>query len=195
MSSSNRLFVLLWLTAACVFTTSGAQARLGEPINSFKNKASASFKFKSETKKEDRCYFMFTMNLDDKTREGAQGFAGGLTLTVVDGKIVGQSMVLRLGENYEGGKALATLHCMDFAYESIGKPAPKSKQASEAEFSMYAAAIDQVLAGAPQHVKYPGFNDRITMSRTEDGNLLIAVTPDLSGEQSQPDKDNSKTHR
>jgi hypothetical protein len=196
MGTANRLLAPLIFSTLCVFTTSGAQARLGESINNFRAKAAASFKFKTETKKEDRSYYMFTMTLDDKTKEGAPGFAGGLTLTVVDNKIVGQSMILRLGDNYEGGKALATLHCMDFAYESIGKPAPKNKQNSESEYAMYGQAIDQVLAGSSQHVKYPGFNDKITMSRTNDGDLLIAVTPDLSSDPAKPDanKPTNKMH-
>lgn len=120
------------------------------------------------------------MILDKQTTQGAPGFSSAITLTVVDGKIVGQSMIIRIGENVQGGKALATLHAMDFVYEALGKAAPKNKSATESEFSQYQMAIDQVLSGFPQHVKYPHYAAVITMSRTPDGDLLLAATPDLS---------------
>lgn len=120
------------------------------------------------------------MITDAEVQTQAPNFAGGITITVVDKRIVGQSMVLRLGDNFSSGKELATLHVMDFAYESLGKPAPSSKAAVDTELSQFSGAIDQVLAGNAQHVIYPGYKDRITLSRTADGELLVAVTPDLN---------------
>jgi hypothetical protein len=97
-------------------------------------------------------------------------------------------MVLRFGDNYAAGKDMATWHSMDFSYESIGKPGPKTQEAAQAEFDQFSAAIDQVLAGTPQHVKYRGYNQLITMSRTDTGDILVAVTPQFgaAGDGAKP---------
>jgi hypothetical protein len=180
MNSIKRaVAVALACAAVSLSSVPPAQARLGESLRSFKSKAEHSYKFVKETKKEDRSYESFIMIVDNKLKESAPGFAVAETLTVVDGKIVGQSMVIRVGENYEGGKALATLHAMDFAYESIGKP-PPNKQVAEEEFKQLQFAVDQVLVGMPQHIKYPHYKARITLSRSNEGELLVAATPDLS---------------
>jgi hypothetical protein len=160
-----------------------AQARLGETFASFKAKAQSSYKLVKEQKKDDRTYESFSMIINDKLKESAPGFAVAETLTVVDRKIVGQSMVIRIGQNYEGGKSLATLHAMDFAYESIGKPIPK-KEVAEQEFKQLQIAVDEVLVGVPQHVKYPHYKAKITLSRSPEGELLLAATPDLSAPDS-----------
>lgn len=152
-----------------------SQARLGENFQAFKVKVLKGFKLKGESKKDIRTYYMYSMALDQTTQQAAPGFAGGLTITVVGGKITGQSMVMRFGDNYEAGKALATAHALDFAYESLGKPAPKS---TEKEFQAYAQAIDSVMTGNPQNLRYPGFNGVITLSMSADQGVIIAATPD-----------------
>lgn len=157
-----------------------AEARLGEPIQAFKNRVAGAYKAKPVTKKEDRSYHMFSLMPSNEVKEKTPGFGVGITATVVDGKIVGQSMAIRFGDNYDAGKKLGALYTMDFAYESIGKPPPKSKEAVDVEVGQFAMAIEQVLAGNSQHVSYPGFAYRITMSRTKEGDLLIAVTPDFT---------------
>ena len=86
------------------------------------------------------------MVTDANVQQQAPNFAAGITVTVVDKKIVGESMALRIGDNYATGKELATLHVMDFAYESLGKPAPASEAAANAELNEFSSAIDRVLA-------------------------------------------------
>jgi hypothetical protein len=181
MKFEQRMFAAATVAVAVVAGTAcGAEARLGESYHAFKTKLERSYKFTKESKKDDRTYEMFTMIVDDATKAKAPGFGAGLTLTVVDGKILGQALAIRMGDNMEGGKAVAALHVMDFIYEAIGKPAPKSKDAAETEFQQFQSAIEQVLSGLPQHVQYPGFKARITLSRTADGELLLAATPDFS---------------
>ncbi|MGH9553874.1 MAG: hypothetical protein ACRD3W_31140, partial [Terriglobales bacterium] len=48
-------------------TAPGAQAKLGQNAFEFKSKSARAFKFKSETKKDDRIYWMFSMMLDAQT--------------------------------------------------------------------------------------------------------------------------------
>lgn len=160
--------------------SSTAEARLGEPFATFKVKAAKGFKFKSESKRDTRTYYMYSMSLDAPTMQAAPGFAGGLTVTVVNGHVTGQSMVMRFGDNYEAGKALAVAHALDFAYESLGKPSPKSKESTEREFQQYTNAIDLVMAGNPQNLRYPGFNGVITLSLSSDQGVIIAATPDAA---------------
>jgi len=160
--------------------SSTAEARLGEPFATFKVKAAKGFKFKSESKRDNRTYYMYSMSLDAPTMQAAPGFAGGLTVTVVNGHVTGQSMVMRFGDNYEAGKALAVAHALDFVYESLGKPSPKSKDSTEREFQQYTNAIDLVMAGNPQNLRYPGFNGVITLSLSSDQGVIIAATPDAA---------------
>ncbi len=169
----------LSITLTLLFCSS-VEARLGESFQSFKAKAAKGFKFKSESKKDTRTYYMYSMALDPTTTQAAPGFAGGLTVTVVGGRVTGQSMVMRLGENYEAGKALATAHALDFAYESLGKPSPKTKESTEKEFQAYSQAIDMVMGGSPQNLRYPGFNGVITFSLAADQGVIIAATPDAA---------------
>lgn len=153
------------------------EARIGEEFSRFKSKVERGFKLKSTTKKDNRTYYMYVMELDKTTQEAAPGFTGGLTLTVVGGKITGQSMVLRLGDNFDAGKTLAAAHALDFAYESLGKQNPKSKATTEKELTSYTNALAQVLAGAAQNIRYPGFNVKITMSKYGENGILIAAVP------------------
>ncbi len=153
---------------------------MGESFQAFKVKAAKGFKLKAESRKDTRTYYMYSMSLDATTTQAAPGFAGGLTVTVVGGRVTGQSMVMRLGDNYQAGKALATAHALDFAYESLGKPSPKTKDATEKEFRAYTQAIDMVMGGSPQNLRYPGFNGVITLSLAPDQSVIIAATPDAA---------------
>lgn len=172
---------LLLLAVMLPSLSSGpAAARIGEAYSEFKPKAERGFKLKSETKKDNRTYYMYVMTLDRPTQEAAPGFTGGLTLTVIGGKITGQSMVLRLGDYQEAGKALAAAHALDFAYESLGKASPKSKVTTEKELAAYTTALDQALDGVAQNIRYPGFNVKITMSKYGQADILIAAVADTS---------------
>ncbi len=170
-----------------------AEARLGESFATFKVKAAKGFKFKSETKKDTRTYYIYSMALDATTMQAAPGFAGGLTVTVVNGHVTGQSMVMRFGDNYQAGKALATAHALDFAYEALGKPSPKTKESTEKEFTQYTSAIDQVMGGSPQNLRYPGFNGVITLSVSPDQGVIIAATPDAAPPPGGPEPVNKAT--
>ena len=174
------------IVCALVFSLTGmaqAEARMGQSIESFKAKLRSSYRLKETVKKQDRTYYMFIMNISSKIRSQAPGFAVGVTATVVDGRIVGQSMVLRSGENDETGKQLVTYHVMDFVYEALGKAAPKSEESAKRELDQYRTAVDNALAGNAQRVEYPGYKSMITMSRTKDADVLIAVTPAFSASQ------------
>lgn len=182
----------LSITLTVLFCRAG-EARLGESFQSFKVKAAKGFKFKTESKKETRTYYMYSMSLDPTTALAAPGFAGGLTVTVVGGRVIGQSMVMRLGDNYEAGKALATAHALDFAYESLGKPSPKTKESTEKEFLAYTNAIDMVMGGSPQNLRYPGFSGVITLSLAPDQAVIIAATPDAAPPPGGPEPVNKAT--
>jgi hypothetical protein len=175
----NILLTTTLLSSLTLIHCSWAEARLGESFQSFRVKAAKGFKFKSESKRDTRTYYMYSMSLDPNTTQAAPGFAGGLTVTVVNGKVTGQSMVMRLGDNYQAGKALATAHALDFAYESLGKPSP-NKESTEKEFQAYSQAIDMVMSGSPQNLRYPGFNGVITLSMAPEQGVIIAATPDAA---------------
>jgi hypothetical protein len=151
------------------------QARLGETIGAYKSAIAREFKFKSQSKKDARTDYMYSLVVDQKTQEAAPGFAGGLTVSAVGGRITGQSMVLRIGDSYEAGKTLVASHALKFAYEALGKPTPAS---TEKEFNAYSIAIDQVLAGAAQNLRYPGFSGAINITRYGDGMILITAKVD-----------------
>jgi len=168
-----------WAAVALLLLTCDwpAQARLGENIGAYKSAIAPTFKYKSQSKKDARTDYMYTMVVDQKTKEAAPGFAGGLTVSEVNGRITGQSLVLRIGESYEAGKTLVTSKALEFAYEALGKPTPRS---TEKEFSAYSIAIDQVLAGAAQNLRYPGFSGAINITRFGDGEILITAKLDAA---------------
>ncbi len=153
-----------------------ASAKLGERFGPFQIRIVPNFKFQGQSNKGKRKYFMYTMILDKATEHAAPGFQGGLTVSVEDGVIVGQSMLLRLGDNADAGKALAAVHALDFTFESLGRPAPPSRMAAAEELKSYAEAVDNALSGTPQNIRYPGSPGKITLCRQEDGSLAIAAT-------------------
>jgi hypothetical protein len=153
-----------------------ALARLGEDFTSFEGRIISNFKFKGKETKQNRSYYRYTMLLDKSTEQAAPGFDGGLTVTVENGLIVGQSMLIRMGENNEAGKALAALHTLDFAFESLGRPSPKTKQEVQRELQSYTAALSKALAGTPQNIRYADTPGKITVSKRPDGSIAIAAT-------------------
>lgn len=157
-----------------------AQARLGESFATFRTKIARNYKFKSERKNDQKTYYMFSLVTDPNSATSAPGYAGGMTVTVMNGHITGQSLALRLGENYEAGKSLASTRALDFVYEALGKPMPTNQQAIEKEREAYSSAIDQVLANTPQNLRYPGFNGVITLSQAPEQTVIIAATSDAA---------------
>jgi hypothetical protein len=122
---------------------------------------------------------MFTMNLDKQTLQKAPGFSGGLTVTTLpNGIIVGQAMLMYLGRNQQAGRALASLHALDFSIESLGRPVPKSAAAAQQELETFGKIIDSALAGQPQSIRYPNVKGKVTVSRQPNGALVLAATQD-----------------
>jgi hypothetical protein len=154
-----------------------AIAKLGEEFTELQSRIASNFKFKGTETKQNRSYYHYTMVLDKATEQAAPGFDGGLTVTVEkNGVIVGQSMLIRLGDNHEAGKALAALHTLDFAFESLGRPNPRTKQEVQRELQSYTAAVSKALAGTPQNIRYADTPGKITVSKRPDGSIAIAAT-------------------
>jgi hypothetical protein len=153
-----------------------ATARLGEEFSVFNSQILSNFKSKGKETKQEKSYYRYTMILDKATEQAAPGFDGGLTVTVENGFIVGQSMLIRMGDNREAGKALAALHTLDFAFESLGRPSPKTKQEVQRELQSYTAAVNKALAGSPQNIRYSDAIGKITISKRPDGSLALAAT-------------------
>ena len=171
-----RKAAIVLLAAGNLGSAQSAKARLGEEFNIFENRIAMNFKFKGQDSKQNKKYYHYTMALDKTTEQNAPGFDGGLTVTVENGLIVGQSMLIRLGSNSEAGKALAALHTLDFAFESLGRPAPKTKQEVQRELQSYTDAVSKALAGTPQNIRYADTTGKITVSKQPDGSLAIAAT-------------------
>jgi hypothetical protein len=166
------------LLATVVYALGGtAQARIGGPVSSFQAKNGRLFTFKSRTIKDNKIYYFYSLNSHPAQQHTSPGFAGGITLTIDQNKIVGESFILRLGADQEVGKVLATAVCMELTYEAIGKPAPTTPALRGKEFKSYSNAITRGLSGLPQVIRYKGFPMRITVSRTDQGELLLAIIP------------------
>ncbi|MDR3615629.1 MAG: hypothetical protein P4L53_18865 [Candidatus Obscuribacterales bacterium] len=173
-----KVLCLLVLPVTSFCFAQACEAKLGEPFGVFQARIITNYKFQAHSKKEDRDYYMYSMITDADTDIAAPGFGGGLTITVSSGLIVGQSMLLRIGNNAQAGKSLAALHTFDFAFESLGRPTPPSQTAIEQELRSYTNAVSKALAGAPQNIRYPGGGGKITIAKRSDGALAIAATPE-----------------
>jgi hypothetical protein len=147
-----------------------AQAKLGQDFTEYKKRISTAF---IATGQQGNNY-MFTMNIDPKQSMASPGYAGGLTVTVDNGKVTGQSLAIRPGMQPVIGPTIAAVHGFAFAYEAIGKDAPKDEKAGEAEFKAFSGAVAQAFMGQPQNLRYPGYPGLITVSRDAGGNLIVA---------------------
>jgi hypothetical protein len=169
--------VLLWCGAS-ILTPEACWARLGEKLESFRTRTGKLYNFKNDSRKDNNHYYMFSMVLEPQQQEAAPGVAAGVTLTTVNGRIVGESMAIRFGDGSPAAKLFGTAKCLEFVYDAVGKPKPKKPEEAEAEFNAFTQAADQALLGSPQNIRYRGYNSKITLSRTTFGDLVIAVTPD-----------------
>jgi len=151
---------------------------MGQPGASFNAKMSKLFLPKGTTppNADGTSYARYVLvgNQDRQTR--SPGFGAGITLTIKANKIVGQSMVVRLGQNREVGKMFAVMLSLNVCYEALGKEAPKTQKGTNDEVRAYAAAITGALSGSPQYIRYNGFPMKITMSKTKENDLLVAIT-------------------
>ena len=165
--------------AAFQLSSNRAAARIGESFQEFKMKMSGSYHCTRETKQEDRAYYRFTLNKDAAMQTRAPGFGIGQTVTVVDGRIVGQSMICCLGEDYDAGRSLTVTACREFTHETLGKGNPASLESAEQEDNALSDAISNALGGTVQIIRYPGFTTKIIMKSNSEGNLLVAAIPDF----------------
>jgi len=170
---------------AITFLTSPlqAEARLGEDFGAFLHRftvAAKSLKPLSQLPGVSTQHFTFEVNVPLEQKKASVGFAAGVTVTVSDGRIVGQSLAVKPGNNVTVGQKLAGIHGFSFAYEAIGKAIPPTRDKAEVEFKAFCNAVDRACMGEEQFLRYPGFRALITI-RTDptSGNILIAATPEM----------------
>jgi hypothetical protein len=120
---------------------------------------------------------MFGLPEDQALHQKLPGFVGGLTVTTHQGRIIGESFLLRLGENFAAAKILAAATCLNVVYEAIGKSVPTKASERESDFNRFAGALDQALQGIPQNIHYQGFHMRVLLSKRGDNEILLAITP------------------
>lgn len=160
-----------------------AQARLGEDFGSFLNrftKATNALKPLAQLPGVSTQHFTFEVNVPVKQKKLSPGFAAGVTVTVTEGKIVGQSLAVKPGNNVPAGQKLACLHGFSFTYEAIGKAIPPTRDKTEIEFNAFCSAIDRACMGEVQYLRYPGTRALVAIQRdSTNGNILIAVTPEM----------------
>ncbi len=166
-----------------------AEARIGDSILSFRLKFSRIFTLKDNSSKDGKTYYRFSLNQDPVQQKSSPGFAGGMTVTCANDRIVGESLVARLGKNLTIGKAFTVGLSMDLTYDAIGKPFVTNKKEAAAEYRSYLNAIEQALVGSPQDIKYAGYNAKITLSKTNDGDILLAIIPNPPVPPQDKDKD------
>jgi hypothetical protein len=173
---SVRGMVLLCVVISTLAAAMPALAKIGAPVATFNAKMSRLFLLKETTPKDGNTYFRYVLIGDQDRQKRSPGFGAGITLTGKANKIAGQSLVVRLGQNRQVGKMFAVMLSMNVCYEALGKESPKTPQATNAEVQAYASAVERALSGAPEYIRYNGFPMKITMSKTKDSDLLVAIT-------------------
>lgn len=160
------------------------EAKIGEQISVFRAKTASRLKFRTQESRGAQVNYRFAFPLtpDEETR--CPGFATGITVTVAGGKIVGQSMAIRMGDAYDEGRMLAARRSLDFILEAIGKPKSTSQTEDAQQLASIKSAIEQALISNPQNIQFPGFPQRSKLSCSPDGDLLVAVLPPI--EQAPP---------
>lgn len=160
-----------------------AEARLGEDFGAFLNrftKTTKSLKPLAQLPGVSTQHFTFEVNVPVQQKRASPGFAAGVTVTVTEGKIVGQSLAVKPGNNVTVGQKLAGIHGFSFAYEAIGKAIPPTRDKAEVEFNAFCNAVDRACMGELQYLRYPGFKSLVVIQRdSTTGNILIAVTPEM----------------
>ena len=154
-------------------------AKIGEQISTFRNKTATKYRFRTQESRGAQINYRFAFPLtpDEETR--CPGFGTGVTVTAAGGKIVGQSMAIRMGDAYDEGRALAGRRALDFILEGIGKPKSTSQSEDAQQLASIKSAIEQAMISNPQNIQFPGFPQRAKLSCSPDGDLLIAVLPPL----------------
>lgn len=179
MKKAIKLLVLLF----ALTSPPSAEARLGEDFGAFLNrftKTTKSLKPLAQLPGVSTQHFTFEVNVPMDQKKASPGFAAGVTVTVTEGKIVGQSFAVKPGNNVTVGQKLACIHGFAFAYEAIGKSIPPTRDKAEVEFNAFCNAVDRACMGELQYLRYPGFKALVTIQRNSaSGNILIAATPEM----------------
>lgn len=171
-------FLLTALPIAVYFASQQpCQAKLGEQISVFRAKTAARLKFRTQEARGAQTNYRFVYPLTPEEGTRCPGFATGITVTVSGGKIVGQSMAIRMGDAYDEGRILAARRALDFILEAIGKPKSTSQSEDAQQLASIKSAIEQALISNPQNIQFPGFPQRSKLSCSPDGDLLVAVLP------------------
>jgi hypothetical protein len=140
-------------TLTTLLAGTASQARLGEEISKYKEKVAKVYTSKSN-------------------------FGGSLNISVDPaGKIVGQTMALRLGKNVDIGKTIAVRYFVDFSYESLGRTVPKNTKEVGNEVVSYTTAINKAMMGDPQNITYPKIKGKIVATKLSDDTIAFAATP------------------
>ena len=180
--ADNRSFYLFRI-AGCftsiffLLLANSADGKFGAPIETFKQKLGHSFTYLNAETKNNKTYQHFTLIVEEKVQRVNPGFSGGLTLTLENGKISGESFLVGLGSDRDLGQKLAGILCLNLAYEALGKPIPNSSKDQEIELNSYTRAVREASSGSPGHINYPGYSSQLIFSRTEKNELLFVIIP------------------
>ncbi len=181
MVAKNRNSIFYCLTLIILITQAlpmaPAEAKLGDSIDTFKQKMSSHFQYINMETKGGKVYHHFSVKTNTKIQQSSAGFAGGLTITTIAGKITGESLLVQLGTDDTIGEKLAAVLCLNLAYNALGKPIPASAQDKRVEFDAYLRAVSDAKSGQPGHISYPGYSSQLIFSQTAEGNLLFVINP------------------
>jgi hypothetical protein len=165
-------------TLGSLLAGTSSQATLGEDISKYKAKVAHVYTSKSQTTKDNKTNYLYSINMDPQIKKVAPDFGGSLNITVdQSGKIIGQTMALRLGKNTDIGKTIAVRYLVDFAYESLGRTIPKDTKEVGNEVVSYTTVINKALIGDPQNIVYPKVKGKIVATKQSDDTLVFAATP------------------
>jgi hypothetical protein len=151
-----------------------ARARLGEEFAAFRTRMLHGCE---DAGQRDNNFF-FKLKLSPKQQQLAPGYAVGITVTVANGRIVGESMACIVGKNRPLGCTLAALDAFTFTCEATGKPLPREQTQGQSEFSAFAKIVQQAFDGRPQSYSYPGYPSKINIVVDKTGRLIVACSPE-----------------
>lgn len=166
------------LACACLLNPATfADAKIGDSIAAYRAKTAGKYRFKSQDVRGEVTYYRFGYTVTPEEEALNSGFGIGITITVSGGKIVGQSMAIRMGSSYEEGRKMAARRALDFILEGIGKAKSSSPSEDAQQISSIRNALEQALVYSPQNIQFPGFPQRSKLSVSSEGDLLIAILP------------------
>lgn len=179
MQTVNNYLLTLWVSVIILYYLLGirVESRVGDPIQSFQAKNARVFIYKDHTTRANKVYYHYSLISDQAQQKSSPGFAGGMTITTDSGKVLSESLVIRLGTNSQVGKLMACAIFLDITYDAIGKPLPTKEIVKQSEFDSYMKAIDGALAGQPQIIEYKTYPMKIMVSKTNNNDLLLTIMP------------------